>query len=533
MGLLSDLYDRARSLLARAPAGTATDVIPRGTLDELVFDEVLDYAPPLRELVEDLNDKYAATRALVADAWSTFYLPRPKPRGKDEVAPSHLHNWAAITALNEAPETGEAQAYTQLDQYGAAMATISFGSKLRSLLEDSSEAEEAEQEAQAAQQALQQAVSAAAQAAEANDEAQAGSDEGAQEAAARALEAATEALGDALGSSEQAQALAEAAIQAATEQARRKFEGAAGEAAKEAAEQLADEEELFQAWGVEDGQVKHWSFEERQRMAALLRKSPVTQHLQLMGRFKYCERSTRTKQSVFGRDEVYDIERSARLEDVLASELAMLANRHTKRDFLARLGEGQLLSRAYRGTEREGKGAIIVCVDTSDSMNWGRPGYKPASWSKAFALALLERAKAEQRDFVGIIFSSKRQVQTFSFPKGRGTVEQVVEFVTKAYNGGTDFEAPLNVAMNVLVDQYSDAGLQRGDIVFITDDNCKVSDEFMAEYKQAKADVGFRTWGIACGKKRPGHTLDALSDDVRAIEEFHDPSPVHDLMRAI
>lgn len=533
MSILSGLFSKARSLLNRAPAGTARDVVARGTMDQLVLEEVLENAPPLRELAEELSRQYAATGDLIADIWSLFYQPLPKLRDKPEIDPSRLHNWAVAAALNDAPETGEARSYTQLDQYGAAMATIGVGGKVRHLLEDDTEAQEREQEAQQATEQLQQAVANAAKAAARHETAQAGDDEATKQAAAAALEAATTQLSTALGDTEHAQQMAEHAIRKATENAKAKLAGLVAEAAEEAADQLADEQELFQAWGVEDGEVRMWSFEERQAMVRMFKASPVTQHLQLMGRFKYAERSLRAKQSRHGRDEVYDITRSGRLEDVLASELALLSNRHTRRDFLTRWDEGQLLSRAYRGTEKEGKGAIIVCVDTSDSMNWGRPGYKPAAWSKAFALALLERAKAEGRDFVGIIFSSRNQVQTFRFPKGRGPLSEVVAFVSKAYNGGTDFEKPLDTAIALLEDEFNREGRQKGDIVFITDDNCGVGDGWMASYKARKAELGFRTWGIACGKKRPGQTLDTLSDNVRAIEEFYDPTPVQDLLKAI
>lgn len=533
MSFLSGLFDKARTLLSRAPAGTAHDTVARGTLDRMMLDEVIAEAPALRDLIEDLSLRYAATDDLMGDVWSLFYQPLPKLRDKDEIDPSRLRNWAVAAGLHGAPETGETRQYTQLDKYGAAMATIAVGSKVRNLLEDDTEVVEREQEAQQASQTLQQAVAAAAKAAAQNETAQAGDSDAAKQAAAGALEAATTQLSMALGDTEHAQEMAENAIRKATENAKAKLAGLLAEAAEEATDQLADEQELLQAWGVSDGEVKLWSFEERVKMVSLLKRSMVTQALQLMGRFNYAERSLRAKQSNQGRDEVYDIERSGRLQDVLASELAMLANRHTRLDFLSRMGEGQLLSRAYRGTEKEGKGAIIVCVDTSDSMNWGRPGYKPAAWSKAFALALLERAKAEGRDFVGIIFSSRNQVQTFRFPKGRGSLKEVVAFVTKAYNGGTDFEKPLDEAVDLLEAEFNTAGLSRGDVVFITDDNCSVKPAWLARYKKRKAALGFRTWGIACGKKQPGRTLDELSDNVRAIEEFWDPTPVQDLMKAI
>lgn len=525
--MLKELFEKARSLLNRGKkAGTATDAVVQGNLDDLVYEQLLQDAPALGQLVDVLGTRYAAPDELVRDVWANFYQHSPIVRERTEMDPTRLHNWAVAKAITEAPETAETREYTRHDKYGAVMATIGVTSKIQEILETNEELAEKTEDDAAAQEKLEQALEALQSAAAA-----AAAAEGTEDEAAVGTQ-----LSVAISAAEHAQEMADLtaeALQQAAEGAKKELQAAVQAGVQEAGEDLAEEQEIFQAWGVSDGEVKHWSFAERQAMLALFKASEVTKHVKLMGRFKFQERSTRAKRVDQGRDEMYAITRGNTFEDIAVSEMAMLANPHTRRELLSRFAEGQLLVRSYRGLEQTGKGAIICCVDTSDSMNWPHNGYKPAAWSKAFALALLERAKADGRDFVGIIFSSRRQVQAFRFPAGKGTVEEVVAFVTRAFNGGTNFEAPLDAAIDILAAQYNADGRRKGDIVFITDDACRVDADWLAAYKATKLELGFRTWGIACGKAVPGATLSDLSDNVRAISEFLDPTPVADLMRAI
>lgn len=526
MGLLSGLFDRARALLGRpAPAGTAKDAVEHGALDRLVFNDLLEEVPSLRELVDDLNIRYAGTEDLVRDQFMGFFQSGPRLRGEQEMAPSRIRNWSVARDTQNLPATAETREYTVGNKYGATMATLSVASQLRQMLDANEEVQDKAEQAEQAQQELEQANAALAEAMAA-----AAADEGGDE------EALAAALQQAIAEAEQAGDGAQAACQAANAAAAaagRRMQGKLSEAVAQAGKELAEEAELLQAWGQEPGQVEMMSIAERQRLVQMLKNHEVSRYIQLLGRFMFSERASRAKRTVPGRDEVYDIERSSRLGDVLSSELFLLANEMTEMDFMQRMAEGQLLTRAYRGTEKAGKGAIILCVDTSSSMRSGGQGYSPGAWSKAFALALLQRCKADGRDFVGILFSSRSQVQTFRFPKGRAPIEQVLEFVGKAFNGGTNFEAPLDEAVDILEAEFNAVGRRRGDIVFVTDDECQVSPEWLAFYRKRKVDLGFRTWGIACGKKRAGRTLDELSDNVRAISEFVDPTPVADLMKAI
>lgn len=135
---------------------------------------------------------------------------------------------------------------------------------------------------------------------------------------------------------------------------------------------------------------------------------------------------------------------------------------------------------------RRGRGSLIICLDNSGSMQ----GPKEET-SKAIAIALMEMAMAQKRDFVVIMFGGPDDdMKVFEIPRGQCTFEQLVAigeyFLCSA---GTDFEKPLQEAMRYLEkDKYPG-----GDIVFITDGVCSVSPEFLESYGQQKKTKQFRT----------------------------------------
>jgi len=111
--------------------------------------------------------------------------------------------------------------------------------------------------------------------------------------------------------------------------------------------------------------------------------------------------------------------------------------------------------------------------------------------AKAIAIALMEIAGAQKRDFVVIMFGGPEdEMKVFEVPRGSCTFEQLVEigehFLCSA---GTSFEKPLREAIRYLEkDKYPG-----GDVVFITDGVCSVSPEFLETYRQQKKSKNFRT----------------------------------------
>lgn len=155
-----------------------------------------------------------------------------------------------------------------------------------------------------------------------------------------------------------------------------------------------------------------------------------------------------------------------------------------------------------------GAGSLIICLDNSGSMQ----GPKEET-AKAIAVALMEIAMAQQRDFVVIMFGgSADEMKIFDIPQGRCTLEQLVEigecFLCSA---GTDFEKPLREALQYLErDKYPN-----GDIIFISDGVCHISPEFREKYEIQKKTKRFRTIGVMVNYGQvPQAPMEAFCDEV-------------------
>lgn len=564
MSFLSELVEKAKGFLGNQPRNVHTDAIDHDRFDAQVYDELLEEAPALADMVTDLNERYDYTDDLVRDVLMEFWKGDPRMRPQEDMKPSYLANHAVAEDLHEAPNTREARSYTTHDRYGAAMATLGVSDKVRESLERyRDQAEEAQQKAEEAEQAAEQAQELAQQLAEQAEAAEATDQQAqqAQEAAEadpddeQAQEAAQQAAQEAQAQAQTLEQMLQEAQEAA--QAAEQAQGDAQQAAntvkakvrpdvqqgvQEAQEQLAEEEDLFTAWGYGPGDLKQMDFAERARLAALLKGNKLGKYAKLLGRFRMMAAAQRTKKVEYGRDEATGVELSGDLERLVATEYTHFAVKALRRNFYLKFIEGQLLSRKYIGVEQVGMGAIIACVDTSDSMNASDAnGITRDAWAKAMTLALLDQAKRSRRDFVAILFSDRGEQRKWEFPKGQGKIEDVVAMAEFMYAGGTDFMKPLNMAMDKLDAEYNADGKMKGDIVFITDGIAPINEQWTAEYLERKKRTGFRTFGIQVGEEdgiygmpaQFGNPLEAVSDNVRQIAEFTNPSEVDDIFQVL
>ena len=200
-----------------------------------------------------------------------------------------------------------------------------------------------------------------------------------------------------------------------------------------------------------------------------------------------------------------------------------------------RWSENELSIYDVRGKENQGQGPIICVVDESGSMNaTDVAGGTREAWSKALALALCDQAKRRKRDFVYIGFSSHGQQHVIEFPSGHTPVQKVIEMTEHFFGGGTDYEKPLQMALDIMEERFDALGKARPDIVFITDDAYGSMDaDFMHEWNRVKDKTSLKCYGIAIGCDSSG-ALAAVSDNVREITALvSDPRNMGDIFRTI
>jgi uncharacterized protein with von Willebrand factor type A (vWA) domain len=528
MAKLRDLANRAGRWLGLAAPTAHTGTVESDRFDEMTWREVTGQATAVRELIGDLSERHDYAADLVRDMFLAAYKASPVLRPAADMNPSRLVNRQAIAGLLDTPEFAGLRQQTVGEPYASAMAVLAQAEAMRRMLEQARQAQQAADEAARAKQEEQDAAAAVGEAIE-QAAAQAGEDGTVPDEAAEAVQ---RAIGRAEQAGERAQAAAKAISQALAGAAPgMRASGRAG--AQQAAEGARDEAALMAAWGVGPGELQRMDFETRRRLAERLRSGRMSQFIELIGRFRQMAAGQRARKMERVPGELVGIETGDDLGRLIPSELAALGVPAMRAVFTARYAEGRLFVYEQRGETEAGQGAIVCCVDCSGSMGSPQGGISGEAWAKACALAMLDQARAARRDFAGILFSSAGEINVFRFPAAEPPrIADVVDFAEFFWGGGTNFEEPLAAAAELLAAEYNADGKMRGDIALITDGVCAVSEEWMRSWNERKAALGFRVFGIQIGTA-PGAVMEALSDNVRSIEDLAETEGAAGIFRVV
>lgn len=239
----------------------------------------------------------------------------------------------------------------------------------------------------------------------------------------------------------------------------------------------------------------------------LARNKKLGELARLVGRFKQDARALRRKHLERGVAEAYDIERGSELGRMIPSELVAMHHPILAHDFRRRLLEGAILQYRLRDDEQKGKGPMIVCVDVSSSME----GQKEL-WSKAVALTLMDIARRQRRLFRAVMFSAANMVRVIDMNRERRyqpDLNKVLEMAEYFPGGGTDFEAPIDAAVELIEEKK----LKRGDIVIITDGECQVSPQWLAHLRDKKEEMQFSIFAVL---------VDVGSSELSTLAQFSD-----------
>ena len=132
---------------------------------------------------------------------------------------------------------------------------------------------------------------------------------------------------------------------------------------------------------------------------------------------------------------------------------------------------------------------MIVLIDESNSTR----GIVP--WIKAFALALMDIALHSGKKFALIHFANSDNVKVDLFENGKYITDDILSAASHFFGGGTDFEAPLNKAMELIGE-----GFENADAAIITDGQCNVADEFSEKFREEKLKNRVTVTGILLDK---------------------------------
>jgi len=288
--------------------------------------------------------------------------------------------------------------------------------------------------------------------------------------------------------------------------------------------------------GLEAAPAAHEQADTRRMLLAERLRSDMRlrEILRRAGRIQRIAARPDTRRRTDGREEVVDVERGGDLARLLPSELARLA--HPKLRLLALRGVVERTAMQYRmvGTEPEGRGPVVLLLDESGSMV-GRGG-EPHLWARAVGIATLASGAKQRREvtvvgFNGGITSVYRlrkdgtaaRLSTTSPEQVEaeigGIADAVLAVASTRASGGTSFDVVLRYAL------ASGVRSARADLVFVTDDECSVSPEILAEIEASRKSSGLRVYGLTVNGGRVAGAAAAICDEVASLDA-PDPATV-------
>lgn len=502
--------------------------------DEEDFEAILESMPDFDTARDRICDRVDTGNALTADTFFSLYKVEPDMIPPAEVRPDYLIDGIVIDELRGMNEFEELRALGTIgDQVNAALGFITMrpdieaiydktkkeqdlAKKLQEEMEQQaaleSEASDIDQMLEDMEAEIQELEELTKAAEEGDEEAQAKLDDlQAKAKQARADQKANQKAQAKIAKSigKNGQALADG-IKSKMPSIQSHLQHGLQQAADEARDMMA----MGEAWGMDAGQLQKLPAQERMELARKIQDKPNLKKLaQMIGPMKrliFTEQMRKTDHAV---DEIHSIELGDDLDRIVDDELLALRHPLLKQEFYKDVIDGTLLQYKLTGKEKIGLGSMIVDIDGSGSM-----AGDGECWAKAVGGGLMALARKQNRSFTGSHFGSgvryphslraehstysadDAEIEEYYFPdKESYTPDMVLEFFELFFNGGTDFEAPLSRALECLQQEHAREGKVKGDIVFITDGLCGVSDEWLEMFMAEKERLMFQVFGVVIG----------------------------------
>jgi uncharacterized protein with von Willebrand factor type A (vWA) domain len=497
------------------PAGTTS--IETDSFDRARFEELRGESPSLRSIEERGAVLLPHFSGLLQDLFAALFKKNVLHLPEAGIAPSARVNRMLLDGLLASAPYETLRAATELDVVRAGLATLLLGERVLELLRSEKIFSRRELVDQFALDKNEQEDAARVEEVESADEmgenpelGEDGKKRLSELRERRAREARMAALRLERKASEAARD-----VESKAPSAKRRLEAEA----ISVAQSLDDAAEEAESWGRALGARGPSSAGRSLELGRRLANNPKLKKLaQVLGRMR--EHALALRHRLFERptDEVFEVETGRELARMLPQELCGVRHPLLRLDWQRRYLEASLLQYRLRGDDERGRGPMVVCLDTSSSM----AGDKEI-WSKAVALTLLEIARRERRRFRGILFSSAES-DLFTIDLNRGEryaadLAGSLDLAEYFAGGGTDFERPLEAAVECL----GESRFRRGDVVLITDGECRVGDEWKERFLSAKQRLDFSLYAILIDVGGSTlETLATLADRVSRVSELTD-----------
>lgn len=168
-------------------------------------------------------------------------------------------------------------------------------------------------------------------------------------------------------------------------------------------------------------------------------------------------------------------------------------------------------------------GPILVCVDTSGSMQGGAEAV-----AKALVLEAMRSAHAQQRPCHVFAFGGPEELVEMELGVDRAGITRVTEFLGQAFSGGTDICGPLERVIAKLEEQR----WQRADLLLATDGEFGATPELATRLAAVKRDLGLRVQGVLVADRETVGLLE-IADSIYPVRDWRRygganvDSPIH------
>ncbi len=497
---------------------TEGTVIQHDQYDTQAYQETLGMYPRLQNTVAEHAERLPTAPALVEDVFYSLYRPAPALLPQEDMPLSATINRAIIEEMMNTSECDAVRnAGTVGDQLYAGITTATVAKSILTTLDKK------------IIQRLQELHDAEAEAAKLFEEAEALEDLAGQtkgDRAANLFEKAKKAREEGKAQQEQVEDLAEE-LEDDTEA----IEDATRRAARSAFEQAeADIEATEEAimtytggYGSKDGgngSAATLSLKDKMELAGKVGKSEkLKQIAELCGRMTRIALATQKSKIKHPPDEIIGITIGSNLAQVVSSEMAYLADPDLEDLFYQKFLEGRLQVLDMIGSEKQGRGPIVVALDSTGSMRstLGSKKYTKEAWSKAVTQALLAIARLQKRDMVVVHFAESSRIKIFEFPKGEGKPQAIMANAELFLNGSsTHYEPWMNEALRLVEQSKYD----RADTIIVSDGQVNISAQLEADWNRRRQVKGMRCYGILLGAASYASVLSRVCDAIATVDDL-------------
>jgi uncharacterized protein with von Willebrand factor type A (vWA) domain len=175
------------------------------------------------------------------------------------------------------------------------------------------------------------------------------------------------------------------------------------------------------------------------------------------------------------------------------------------------LTENEILESKPEKKERLERGPIIVCLDTSGSMQG-----TPEIVAKALTLEAMRVALTEKRACYLYAFSGPQQVIEHQLELTEQGLTKFMAFLIQSFHGGTDIQAPLEKAVAKLDTEE----WKRADIMIVTDGEFSVPSNTVELINKAKEKNKLRIHGVLVGGWNSS-AIEKLCNPVHRFSDWH------------